>query len=187
LFRQVDGKERKIFGVFLHEIDPHFYVFAFVSEDLVDHEDLNLMCGYVDTTKQDHTSHFIWDVILTFLHPFAQAHSIGTVKSNEHIKFRCDGEKVFHKIRQIVHVFPKTKAARDKAEETHPGIDWTHQWAVRGHWREISGVGKNRAGEYCIAKFTWVEEHVKGPENKPFIEKTRVVVPDFFKTEKDGG
>jgi hypothetical protein len=36
-------------------------------------------------------------------------------------------------------------------------------------------IGKNRAGEYCVAGYTYVEESVKGDENLPLIKKTRVV------------
>jgi hypothetical protein len=46
---------------------------------------------------------------------------------------------------------------------------------VRGHWRKVNGIGKDRSGEYCVKEFTWVTEHDKGPDGKPLIRKTRIV------------
>jgi hypothetical protein len=78
-----------------------------------------------------------------------------------------------HFIRKIVYICSKNK----KEELIKKGlkIDWTHRWEVRGHWRDISGLGKDRAGDYCVEGKTWVTEHVKGPEDQPFIKKTRIL------------
>jgi hypothetical protein len=54
-------------------------------------------------------------------------------------------------------------------------IDWSHRWEVRGHWRRIEGVGKDRAGRYLVPGYTWVGAHVKGPEDTPLVRKTRIV------------
>ena len=182
LVRDQNKKERKIHGVFLNEIEPYYYVFALVVDDPDQVFEHRLQSGYIHTKKQEHTEHYVWDVISSFLQPFAQAHSIGTVKTNERIKFRHEGKKILHKIKTVVHIFPKSVKAREEAEKLYR-IEWSHRFAVRGHWRSISGIGKDRAGAYCMKGFTWVVDHVKGPEDKPFIDKTRIVDESFFKKQ----
>ncbi len=170
---------RKVYAVFLHELEPHFYIFGIVAKTQNESE-WRLQTGYINTLLEQHRNHYVWDVVIAFLQPFAQAYSMGTVKTGERVKFKINGEKVIHKIRRVIHIFPKSASARTQAENKYQ-IDWTHQWAVRGHWRVIKGIGKNRADEYCIKGFTWVVEHLKGPEDKPFIDKTRIITNDFFK------
>ena len=78
-------------------------------------------------------------------------------------------------INQVIHIRKKLiTPAQEKEHESSP-VDWSHRWRVRGHWRRISGVGKNRAGEYSTEGFTWVKDFVKGNKNLPLIEKTRVL------------
>lgn len=102
----------------------------------------------------------------------------------ERTKLRIKLGKGDHvKIRHIVHIVPKR--LRESFSREHTSIDWSHQWEVRGHWRnfylnhetgeiDYSKPGKNREGDYCIKGSTWVKEHVKGDENKPLIKKTRI-------------
>lgn len=56
-------------------------------------------------------------------------------------------------------------------------VDWQHRWQVCGHWRTVKGIGKDQQGN-PVRGFTWVNEHVKGPDDKPLILKTRVVVDE---------
>lgn len=76
-------------------------------------------------------------------------------------------------VNKIIHIRPKK--FKEKTEYMGQEIDWSHRWRVRGHWRKVSTVGKNREGEYGIQGFTWVVEHIKGPEELPIIEKTRIL------------
>lgn len=55
-------------------------------------------------------------------------------------------------------------------------IDWSHRFWVRGHYRKIEGVGKNRDGEYCLTGKTWVREHEKGEGE--LIDKVRIIKND---------
>ena len=92
--------------------------------------------------------------------------------------------KTSRKIRNIVHVFPKSYATK-KYEPTGREIDYSHRFAVRGHWMRLfkkgtteidySRIGKDRSGDYCIGGFTWRSDFVKGPEEAPLILKTRLV------------
>lgn len=76
-------------------------------------------------------------------------------------------------IRKVIHVTPKKE--REKYAGGTREVDWSHRWLVRGHWRKVNGIGKDRSGEYCVKEFTWVTEHDKGPDGKPLIRKTRIV------------
>lgn len=68
---------------------------------------------------------------------------------------------------------------RQAARRTYVGsnqLDFSHRFEVRGHWRKTTGsIGKNREGEYVVQGYTWVKAHVKGPEDKPVIKKTRII------------
>jgi hypothetical protein len=53
-------------------------------------------------------------------------------------------------------------------------IDWSHRWEVRGHWRKVSGIGKDSTGEYCVNGFTWVKDQERGKQGVPVTKKTRI-------------
>lgn len=97
---------------------------------------------------------------------------MGVEKVSIRSKGRVGRNFIRHQINQVIHIQPKKqKAARGLGRE----IDWSHRWEVRGHWRKIAGLGKNRLGEYCVKGMTWVKAHTKGPEDKDVVPKTRVV------------
>jgi hypothetical protein len=110
----------------------------------------------------------------------------GAVKTNERIKVRnARGENEHYKIRRVIHIVPKDQVS-SYAKENKLNIDFSHRWFVRGHWVcfwtdetktkiDLSKVGKNRAGEYVEVGRTWRTEHIKGPDHKPLIRKTRIV------------
>lgn len=49
----------------------------------------------------------------------------------------------------------------------------SHAFKVRGHWRKIDGVGKDRNGNYRIEGFTWVVDYVKGQGE--LVNRVRIV------------
>ena len=54
-------------------------------------------------------------------------------------------------------------------------LEYTHSFAVRGHWRVLNGaaIGKDRRGVRCVKGHTWVKDYTKG--NGDFIPRVRVV------------
>lgn len=99
----------------------------------------------------------------------------GEEKTRIELKFNPgDGsEKVRHIIRKVIHIAPKDSTPpKELAGRT---IDWTHRFAVRGHWRVTPHIGKNSAGEYTEVGRTWVKHHIRGPEHLPLVNKTRLV------------
>jgi hypothetical protein len=103
----------------------------------------------------------------------------GIEKTSERIKT----SKGIRKIKEVIHVVPKS--LKDSVSIPGKTIDWSHRWEVRGHWRmlpiegtdtpDLTRVGKNRDGEFLSAGYTWVSDHVRGPETVPLIKKTRIV------------
>jgi hypothetical protein len=115
--------------------------------------------------------------VFAFLRRFLEemAHGeVGYEKVREKVKIGRGNEKRHMTIRQVVRVM-----SRKEKESAKPAfsreIEWSHRFRVRGHWRKIVGLGKDREGRYSVSNFTWVSDFVKGPEDKPLIEKVRVV------------
>jgi len=48
-------------------------------------------------------------------------------------------------------------------------VEWSHRWLVRGHWRQ-QPYGPQRK----LRRMTWIDPFVKGPEDKPFDERTTI-------------
>lgn len=57
-----------------------------------------------------------------------------------------------------------TTKANQQAVNKYIGksLDWSYSFKVRGHWRRLNGLGKDRLGNYCIKGLTWVKEHIRG-------------------------
>ena len=85
-----------------------------------------------------------------------------------------------HTINRIIRIVPhECRQNKTLLPMTNNGIiDWSHRWECRGHWRKVDTVGKDRSGDYNVSGFTWVREHIKGPDNKPLIKKIRIVKGD---------
>lgn len=91
----------------------------------------------------------------------------------ERIKIGTGSDKKTVTFRKVVHVRPRKSTISDSLNSRQ--IDWTHRWAVRGHWRKTHGYGKDRDGNYCVEGMTWVSEYEKGPEDAPMVKKTRII------------
>jgi hypothetical protein len=90
-------------------------------------------------------------------------------------KLRKNGKFTNQKLSRVIYIRKQKSAGNPPSENVARQIEWKNTWLVRGHWRHIEGLGKNRAGDYIVKNFTWVKDHVKGPEAAPLINKTRVV------------
>ena len=86
-----------------------------------------------------------------------------------------DGKKKPHQIRRIVRIVPKNSKHKAEPIMSRGKIDFSHRWEVRGHWRRVPGMGKDREGNYEIRGLTWVSNFIKGPEELPLIQKLRWV------------
>ncbi|MGE3608034.1 MAG: hypothetical protein AB7I27_00500 [Bacteriovoracaceae bacterium] len=86
-----------------------------------------------------------------------------------------ENKKRPHQIRRIVRIVPRNSKQEVKPIMNKGKIDFSHRWEVRGHWRKVAGIGKDREGKYGVNGITWVKECVKGPEHRPIIKKIRWV------------
>lgn len=97
----------------------------------------------------------------------------GTEVVNTKVKIGNGSKKTKHYIRKVVHI------TKDRKTYTNSGstrdIDWTHRFEVRGHWRKIERIGKDREGNYTVSGYTWVKDFVKGSIKLPLIRKQRVL------------
>lgn len=85
----------------------------------------------------------------------------------------------------ILVINQKQKAAVAERLSGWGKIDWSHRFEVRGHWRKHEGVGKDRNGQRNVEGYTWVSDHIRGPDDKPLIRKTRIV--DTRSDDQDDG
>lgn len=85
--------------------------------------------------------------------------------------------KSLHKVDHIIRL--KQVVSRDYPEPAFSReIDWDMRWWVRGHWRRLPSPeipGKGRDGLYTVKGFTWVTEHLRGPEDKPIRKSTYIL------------
>jgi len=102
-----------------------------------------------------------------------QVEKDGLQKIKERVKLGSGQTKRIHTFRKLVYVCPKKLITKSLGGTRN--IDWSHRWSVRGHWRGITGIGKDREGNYCVQDNTWVNHYTKGPEDKPLIKKVRIV------------
>ena len=63
-----------------------------------------------------------------------------------------------------------TLTDEEKAERKRLARVWSHRWRVRTHWRR-QPYGPRGSGLYRMVR---IESYVKGPEEKPLIEKPTV-------------
>ena len=167
--------EKPLTGMLIHEIGPEKYDIFTLTEG---HELEEGGCAiwYWRVPEDDPSK--MWMFAAKKLLSQMSREKIGCEKTNEKVKIKVNGENVFRRINQIVRVMPKNMMAAAKPVFGGHEIDWSHRWEVRGFWRKTDGIGKNREGIYCIPKFTWVKDHVRGPDGKPLVKKTRLVVSE---------
>lgn len=83
----------------------------------------------------------------------------------------------------IVVTNQKGKSSVETGLSGHGKIDWSHRFEVRGHWRKVAGIGKDRHGQRSVDGYTWITDYAKGPEDKPLIRKSRLVNGPLDKNE----
>lgn len=87
------------------------------------------------------------------------------------LKFKLKNKK-FHKINKVIHIGNKKSMA---AASKHCIIDWSHRFEVRGHWRAVKGIGKDRSGDIINNGYTWVNSFIKGGKDLPLVKKVRII------------
>lgn len=161
-----DGRRINLAGLWINELSPKNYeILGFLKScdgktSIIFSEDTRLQ------------AHFI-KIIKTLLDRISKE-EIGFNNPRRMVKMKIGGEKIIRRIDRVVYVSPK-KDTKGLQASVYKTIDWSHQWSVRGHWREIPNkLGRDREGNPIMGN-TWVRPYVKGPEDAPLISKTRFV------------
>ena len=165
--------QRAAYCVIVCELSPDHYRFLYVSYpiNVLSKTRIEIDPEQVDIEERP-DSPKTRGMIKYFLDTMAVS-KIGTEKTKERVKIGKGKNKRVHKIREIIRIIPKAKA-KSVAPLFSRNIDWSHRWEVRGHWRSVAGIGKDRYGEYCVKGYTWVNPFLKGPETKAFVAKKRI-------------
>lgn len=158
------------FSIICHEVcagEYIFYIFAYDPD-----EGVRVICSRKD---DDHDFYLAQVYLVKGLLEALNKYKAGALQVPKFFTSKKIGSKKKNK-HEIKDVFVLTRAASAKPT-TYQGhkIDWSHRWEVRGHWRKVKGLGKDREGVYGVRGFTWIKAHVKGNADKPLVKKTRVV------------
>jgi len=153
------------------EVEPKKYDYFCLVETIYGYNVLFIKEGSGETqTSINSLTHTIFKRLAketTGIEPVSIKFKLGTGKG-----------KYFYKLKKIIHVAPTKEQSKTNSFGTRE-IDWKHRWTVRGTWREIKGMGKNREGVKKVVKgYTWVIPHIKGPKEAPIIKKQRIVTKE---------
>jgi len=178
-------------GCLIHELGPQEYVVysiarvllrtGVVERQLVEVQRLsgNDLSGFdlqMNLRMDDGKTAFHLTLVHLFRLMRAGEAQYGAQPFAARFKFKdATGEKQNVKINQIVHVRLKDKYRASSADGGTDAVNWSHRWEVRGHWRRVAGIGKDRDGNYLVKGFTWVSACTKGPEEKAVVKKLRLV------------
>lgn len=70
---------------------------------------------------------------------------------------------------------PKTVELNPNPEPSQHKVEFTHRFEVIGHWRRITGIGRDHEGNKIISGKTWVHPHIKGPKFAPLKKRVRIL------------
>lgn len=158
-----------VFCVLIHEVTPYQYEIFFHSQ-MGEHE------GVSYCESQSGIPNGVLETVDRYIAFLNSERRMG----EEGLPYKLKVPSVVDKgatyvpIQTIIHITDKALTSRAFAI-TGGEIHWRHRWMVRGHWRAIAGLGKDREGVYGVSGQTWVTEHLKGPEELPVVKKVRLV------------
>lgn len=165
-----------IFGVLTSEIAPDMYEFFLLCSYWEDHRTPFVLFVSMEqefeTKERDRIVYSVCSLVNRFINQIHEGKE-GTEKVKKVFKIGSGRNKQKRTIRRVIHI--GSKKGYESAQPVQPGrhIDWSHAWLVRGHWRTIKGLGKDRAGNYCIEGKTFVNPFQKGTGD--LVHKTRIV------------
>ncbi len=155
-------------GLLIHEVEPKlFRIWSYYQ--VMEYEE--------NTKKFKHKNYMMYETSMygriadAYIKRINQE-SWGVENPGEIVKLGSGKSKVCRRIRRVIHIAPK-KLRNKISGVSNKKIDWSHSWSVRGHWRKINGIGKDRNNKESVVGYTWVNSHVKG--NGELVKKTRIV------------
>ena len=162
-----DGGEAKIFAFQIVE-NPTGYNFFALAQD-GNHENLFLE-NFI--RKQRTEGDALGPLLNMFFKHMREKDMVtAVVKVNERIRLSSNKGRELVKVKRVFYVNKKCK--NNPSVISGNRVEWKHSWECSGHWRRISGIGKNRQGQYEMNGITWVNPCIKG--DGPLVKKLRVV------------
>jgi hypothetical protein len=178
--RRSDDTQIYITLIIAREVAPREYEFL-VFADVINGEKVDHKIFEASKSAKGHGDRlsgeafkFINTILIHNLKKLSRER-VGLEARNKSIKIGTGKNKTFFRPKNITYVSPKKYIGNFDVLPNNRNITWSHRWPSRGHWRTISGIGKDRSGDYCVTGHTWVMESIKGPENAPLIKKTYLV------------
>jgi hypothetical protein len=157
-------------SLLVHELEPNVlsvYIFGVMCvEGKSDHAVVDSFT-IGEGSKDSRFSLIIHDICKK-IHDSTLGHQ--TVNERSKIRNYKTGKKYIHKIKQVIRLKPKGVRGLFSLPSSD-NIQWESRWWVRGHWRKVSSIGKDRLGNYGTRRHTWVKQHLKGPEHKEVVKK----------------
>jgi hypothetical protein len=95
----------------------------------------------------------------------------GIMTSKKKIKYK---EKTSRKIGDVIYISEKNESKRS---ESVKGIEFSHRFLRRGHWRKLKNttLGKDREGNRNQVGRTWVNHYEVGDKSLKLVKKIRVI------------
>ena len=160
-----------IHNVVAVEMSPKEWVFLTLMHPVDDERNIQIRWYHKDGTHND----IMWRILKRVVE-----NHLAVLKNGQYgyqsprtlVKWKENGEKKQTRINKVIYVRPRSKSG----SLVHEGreVQWSHAFWVMGHWRDISGIGKDRDGNYNVKGKTWVVPHVKNAELGDPVNKIRV-------------
>lgn len=146
-------------------VDPYFILYVKTLDGR-----RNVICVEIGN---DVAAYDFRDIVNSLLSRIGNEH-VGAIETNQILNYK--NPKNPKKKKTIIknHMFI-VSPTKYKQTDNNVKIVWTHRWSVRGHWRNIHGIGKDQNGDYVVEGKTWVSSFKKGPEDKLMVKKQRIV------------
>lgn len=171
-----DSENAMLMGILCSEISPGEYNFWTAFLKITDF-DAATGSGYITLSKipeeNKKYAQNLFDFFLMLIHSPETCAGLEIIRSQ---KLKVGGTKkspVKHMINRVIHIVQKSERESVTPIISGRKIEWSHSFSVRGHWRRVNTIGKDRGGNYSVQGFTFVNEFTKGEHE--FIKKTRIV------------
>lgn len=179
-----------IFSLLVIEVSPKKYRIILQTANTCENNDgSSRVKAYCEISEQD--NRYVKIIIHSFLNMLNKA---DIAIDDKPIKVRVgDGKsgKRFKEFKNIMFVKKKGSTVNG----VNGNLTWksSHRFDVCGHWMmlpnlknpefdkdgnklpDLTRIGKNRAGDYCVNGYTWKNPHVRGDDSLPYVKKTRIV------------
>lgn len=165
------GVLEQFLSVTVVEKNPGEWIFfTFSYEDGKMEETLQIRWIHKDDENL-HEWRTIKGMVMTFLNMLKNGQH-GHTTPRTIIKWKQNGEKKQTRIKKVIYIRPSSNSESSVGNAL---VNWSHAFWVMGHWRDISGIGKDRNGEYGVIGKTWVIPHVKNAELGDPVSKIRIL------------